>query len=330
MASTDFRFNMSTKEALQLAEKEGFVIETLRDKRDRRDIRVTHPKMTDGLTVTVMNHGEVNGNLIQYLAKSTKRLRQRERLEERVSVEQQTTTAPGFSAPFKTSAASSADDDQATSNEPEVPAPTFNERVNQVAETLVIWLDEQQQDGLRQFTRASINNKVRERVGLPTGSEGSDVIVAALEKLVRLNILSSGILPASSGRNMQAYRLNSFNGVTIYDAYEGKAALKAPPAPDPEEPMKVEVEPEPEPEPEPMPTAPEPVAAPTAEAVLANAMAAAVANNSDLRDQMIDVFIRGRQFAALARLILPAGSDADVNEVTKALERVAAASREKC
>lgn len=346
MASTDFSFNVPTKETLELAREEGFKIETLQSGGNRLKIRVTHPLLVEGITLETATHGEVNGNLVKYLARSTKQLRRLQRDTEVAVAENAAIpeyVVPTFNygqgeaphipvvavRPYSSSTFEPAavEPEPAPPVEPVKPAPSFEEMVSQASDTLIVWLDEQQRGGLIQFTKTSINNKVRDRLGLPGGPKGAEAVDAALDKLVKLRILSAGTLPSDSGRKLSAYRLNQFNGTTIYDAYEGRVKLAAPPQPSPDVPLKIEPEDEsdaigdemeaeqvPEPVPQPLPP---PAMGTTG---LIASLFKAAATNDELMRHIIDGMITKEQYDVLAQIIVDSG---DTAEAEKILRRVA-------
>jgi hypothetical protein len=320
MASTRFDFNTTTKKNLEIAAEEGWAIEQSEHGKDHWKIRLSHPLCPSAPTFIAAKHGDGNNAMVKFLVTETKRVWQRERARAEAeqpepAPEPKSDTGyvipapnPDFVPPVPA----------ATKTKPTKTEPSFDDKVQHTIETLVAWLDDQYKAGMRQFTRATFNIQRRTQLGLPVGDEASAILTAALERLVKLHIISAGSLPAkNSNRTLKAYRLNTFNGTTILDVYAGDAKIAAPPKPSANEPSwlspdLLEAASEEQKPPEP---APQPVKQTDFDGAL-----------SRRKDKLIDLLILTDDLEELVRMIVESG---DVQEGVHILKRVEALSRTK-
>ena len=326
MASSAYHRKQSLEQVLQQAKLDGFTIVKEQDSKTSCRIAVSHPDAAKKLTVNAFKKAEkAPGNLVSFLARTSKEVKQFKAVlareaekarRERREMERQAEDGEGFVFVQHVSP---------PPEEPEETEKSFKEQVDDACETLICWLDDQiKTKGLVQFTIQML--QPRERIGLPLGEEGSNVIRAALDHLVEKNILRRGKLPAPhSNRKLLAFRLNKFNGTTVMDVYLGKVAVPPPPRPDrkvlmyslPAEPVEAVPVPAPAPKPAPAPApAPKPAPKPQSDSF----GAALVAEMADSEDQLIDLLIINGQYEKLVGVIV---NRKDVESGVKVLKRVA-------
>ena len=314
MASTRFKYKMALQDALKYAREEGFVIEELEAYSNNScKIKVSHPGSDKSIVVKVARHGEACGNLVSFLSRTTKQVAQLQLAAQ---------TPAGEEPP----AVSSFSVVTTTRKPPEDAPPTVEEQVRQIVETLAMWLDDQYQDGMVQFTRTMLNTQTRKKLGLPAGPSASNLITAALNKLVAVNILRKGTLAAkNSSRVLQAYRLNTFNGTTILDVLDGTVTLDPAPPPDDTVPMRRDPRSVPVVQPAPAP-APAPKSVPKPIKLAPMPPKPTPPPATDMMDALIDTMIKGGHYEMLVRSIVEAK---DVATGVRILRRVAELAPQK-
>lgn len=332
MSSTAYKYGRSLKDVLRQARDDGFVVnEKTSPGSSSCRVEVYHPRTTRKIKVKAFKHDEkAPGNLIQYLARTIKEIHQQDRARraerhgEKKSLAEQLRdvgyTVESSHTPPEPPAeeAKEPDPEEVAATMPK--APTFEERVRGAADALVVWIDEQLRDGVLQFTRSQLNIQTREKYMLPIGGDSTKVLTEAFNRLRECNILSIGTLPAqNSDRMLQAYRLNTFNGTSVFDVYDGTKKLPAPPAPDPKTPMKRSDETK-----KPEKPAPKPAAATkrtsTRTKSFADTLLNAAAADEALLSQVVDLMIEGERYEELVGIIVKSG---DVAEGVRILKRIA-------
>lgn len=313
MASTRFRFGMTTKEFFVVAKGYGYKL-TKQPVGKRYRVKVMHPKLEEAKTFETKKHGEACGPLVSFAIACTKKLIQMDRAEK------------------KEKAAAKSEEKAAMHG---VTGLSYEQEVKHAVETLVLWLDDQKQAGLQQFSITHLNNKRRNELGLP----GSEAVKAALDQLVEKNILGKGRLRKGT-RHFTGYRLHArlLNGLDVSMAYAGGVKLGPPDPFDENLPMVVEPE-------EPIPPMPirqlqgeqPPVASPDFNATsnddgavtieeppsFEDALLRQASEKEDLIKKLVDMYILDRKFDELAKIVMEAR---DVKKCEELLRRVAEVS----
>lgn len=333
MSSSRYKYGNSLRTTLKQAEADGFVVVKEGNGSSSIALTVSHPATNTQMRVKAFRADNAPGNLVKWLAKTIKAVTQIRRAAEKAK--QEASTEPSLAEKLK---GDYAVETRIPGAPPPVPAPAFEEQVKQAEETLVCWLDDRIKAGMVQFSIQMLAG--REKIGLPLGSKGAKVIRAALSGLAHRNILSEGKLTAPhSNRQLTAFRLNNFNGTTIYDVYAGKQILAAPGAPSDDVPMTRPVEkvapaaeaaPKPLPAPPAPPVAPPPASKPAVAAPVPpkpadstgfiSTLLSKAATNDEIVNQVIDTMIKNDQYEDLVGIIVSSG---DVAEGVRVLKRVA-------
>lgn len=298
MASSDFRFGMTTAEFMKAAKKAGFQLRTETAGKKYR-VHISHPLLKGAKMYDTPQHGEAAGLLVKHAAKLQKQLKQ---------LDADTSAPPPTSPP-----------------EPKGPAdygilaPSPLELVTNAASMLVLWLDEQAKNGLRQFTITQLNNKKRAELGLPD----AESVMAALDVLCDENVISEGSV--KSGKRMyRAFQINPAIVGDVVGAYDNKSC---PPATfDPKAPVTVPVvkpkvitQSKSASAPEPAPPPAEPAGQSFEELLLRRA-----AQDETVIRRLTDMYIVGEDYEALAQMVVASN---DVKACEKLIRRVAELNR---
>ncbi len=330
MSSSRYKYGNSLRTTLKQAEADGFIIVKESNGGSSVALTVSHPATNTQMRVKAFRAANAPGNLVKWLAKTIKRVEQVRR--EAKKAKEAAAAAPSLAEKLK---GDYAVETRIPGAPPPVPEPSFEDQVKQAEETLVCWLDDRIRAGMVQFSIQKLAG--RERIGLPLGPKGAKIIRAALSGLVHRNIISEGKLTAPhSDRQLTAFRLNNFNGTTIYDVYAGRQILAAPGAPSDNVPMTRPVEevapaaevapapippPPPAPPPAPRPVAAAPVPPKSAESAgFIDTLLNKAAADDEIVNQVIDTMIKNERYEELVGIIVSSG---DVAEGVRVLKRVA-------
>lgn len=314
MASTRFRFGMTSKEFFVVAKSYGFKL-AKQSTGKRWRVKVMHSKLTEAKTFETRKHGEACGPMVSFAIACTKQLLQMERAaqHEKEAVK----------------AAVSQQEEKVAMHG--VPGLSFEQEVKHAVEMLVLWLDDQKQAGLQQFSITQLNNKRRKELGLP----GSEAVKAALDQLVAKNILGTGRSHKGS-RHFTGYRLHPrlLNGLEVSAAYTGGMKLSPPEPFDENLPMVVEPEEQiPEPPISQLQSIP-PVVSPDLNVTqnkdgtvtietppsFEDALLKQASEKEDLIKKLVDMYILDKKYGELAKIVMEAR---DVKKCEELLRRVA-------
>ena len=200
--SSRYKYGNSLRTTLKQAEADGFVVQKESNGGSSISLTISHPATNTQMRVKAFRADNAPGNLVKWLAKTIKAVTQIRRAAEQAK--QEASDTPSLAEKLR---GEYAIETQVPGAPPPVPEPTFEEQVKQAEEALVCWLDDCMKAGTLQFSLQKVSP--RERIGLMTGPEGTKILRAALDGLVRLNIVSAGQLPApGSQRLLTAFRLS--------------------------------------------------------------------------------------------------------------------------
>lgn len=338
MKKHGFKFGMTTEDFLEALKEYGFSVEKSVVDGNNWKITIRHPDLPTlpGAAGRCKKRKDANEELVRYCVRAVKQLQLQ---RQAVAVPAAATPPPEkvFAVPVPPV--------QPAPSEPELPAPTEPTTVQQDADTIVIWLDEQIRKGMRQFSVTHLNNKVRKNLRLHDAA----TVNAALQLLVDRKLLGVGNYE-KSGKSFKAFRihpdvLGNGTGPTICATYDSNEwqRLKAPPPFSNDDPMAVDPPPPPpsppapppEPKPAPKPVltpmtftpkpapptpAPKPAPKPESKSSFATTLLQQVAKDKEMVNQLIDMYIVNERYDHLADMIV---ASQDKVECERILRRVA-------